>query len=60
MMKYKINDIVQVNTYELKVIGKIVAGDNAPGYLVLKIRDKDDNLYEVLEQDIAMKLGRVK
>ena len=28
MMKYKINDIVQVNTYELQVIGKIVAGDN--------------------------------
>ena len=59
-MKYKINDIVQVNTYELKVVARIIAGDNAPGYIVFKIRDKDDNLYEVLEQDIAMKLGRVK
>ena len=56
-MKYEIDDIVQVNTYELKVIGKIVAGDNSPGYLVVKIRDKDGQLWEVCEQDIAMKLG---
>lgn len=59
-MKYEIDDIVQVNTYELKVIGKIIAGDNAPGYLVMKIKDKNGNMYEVLEQDIAMKLGRAK
>lgn len=58
-MKYEIDDIVQVHTYDLKVVGKIVSGDNAPGYLVIKIKDKNGKLWEVCEQDIAMKLGEV-
>jgi hypothetical protein len=59
-MKYKINDIVQVHTYDLRVIGKIVNVDNAADYLCIKVRSKDGQMYEVCEQDIAMKLGRVK
>ena len=57
MNKYKIGDIVNVHTYELRVIGKIVNIDNESDYLCVKLRDSNGQMYEVGEQDITTKLG---
>ena len=55
-MKYKINDIVNIHTYNLRLIGEIISinKDNY-GLDVLIIKDKNGKLFECSEQDIAIK-----
>ena len=56
LLQYKINDIVNIHTYNLRLIGEIISinKDNY-GLDVLIIKDKNGILFECSEQDIAIK-----
>ena len=57
-MKYKVNDIVNVNSYDLRFIGKItkIITDNY-GVRIATLISKDGQYFDVCEQDISMKLS---
>ena len=57
-MKYKVNDIVNVNSYDLRFIGKItkIITDNY-GVRIATLINKDGQYFEVCEQDIVFKLN---
>ena len=57
-MKYKVNDIVNVNTYELKLIGKIISiYNNRYGFKSIIVKNSHNKLFEICEQDIAFKVN---
>ena len=57
-MKYKVNDIVNVNTYELKLIGKIISiYNNRYGFKSIIVKNSHNKLFEICEQDISIKLS---
>ena len=57
-MKYKVNDIVNVNTYELKLIGKIIhIGMNKFGFISVIVKSNNNKLFEICEEDIAFKVN---
>lgn len=59
-MKYKVGDIVNVHSYDLRFVGKIkkIVTDNY-GVRIATLINKDGKYYDVCEQDITRKLGRV-
>ena len=60
-MKYKVNDIVNVHSYDLRLIGKIIhIGINKFGFISVIVKTKNSKLFEICEQDITMKLGEAK
>ena len=60
-MKYKVNDIVNVHSYDLRLIGKIIhIGMNKFGFISVIVKTKNSKLFEICEQDITMKLGEAK
>ena len=60
-MKYKVNDIVNVHSYDLRLIGKIIhIGMNKFGFTSVIVKTKNSKLFEICEQDITMKLGEAK
>ena len=57
-MKYKVNDIVNVNTYELKLIGKIISiYNNRYGFKSIIVKNSYNKLFEICEEDIAFKVN---
>ena len=55
-MKYEINDIVNVHSYGLRVIGKIISRHKDDfGFIAYIVKDKNGKLFECCDDDIAIK-----
>ena len=50
----QVNEIVAINTYELKAVGKIVyvGQDNGYGIDVIKVQTANGQVYECCEEDL--------